>query len=284
MLNLFWKKVVVFIVFMLFLGVALAPSLPASYLVSSPSPLLMIDNTLYVGGTGPNNYTRIQDAIDNASRHDTVYVYSESSPYIECLEVDKSINLIGENRDTTVIDANYPDPDIYGYSFYIHANYVTISGFTIIHGNGGIVLQYSIGCNITGNNISTNRWYGVKFFKSRFNTIKGNIIIDNPEGISFTEASMFNRITSNNISNNQNRGIFFTGFSNFNKIIKNNFFDNDPDAYFIFAFKNRWMGNYWNSPQTLPKCISGIIGTTLPIILIPWVNFDWRPALEPYDI
>jgi len=33
-------------------------------------------NTLYVGGSGPNNYTKIQDAIDNASNGDTVFVYS----------------------------------------------------------------------------------------------------------------------------------------------------------------------------------------------------------------
>ncbi len=33
-------------------------------------------NILYVGGTGPNNYTRIQDAIDNASDGDTIFVYS----------------------------------------------------------------------------------------------------------------------------------------------------------------------------------------------------------------
>ncbi len=32
-------------------------------------------NTLYVGGSGPSNYTKIQDAIDNSSDDDTVFVY-----------------------------------------------------------------------------------------------------------------------------------------------------------------------------------------------------------------
>jgi hypothetical protein len=39
--------------------------------------------TLYVGGDGDGNYTRIQDAIDNASDEDTVFVYDDSSPYYE---------------------------------------------------------------------------------------------------------------------------------------------------------------------------------------------------------
>ncbi|HDN50977.1 MAG TPA: hypothetical protein ENG06_04290, partial [Thermoplasmatales archaeon] len=33
-------------------------------------------NTWYVGGSGPNNYTKIQDAIDNASDGDTVFVFN----------------------------------------------------------------------------------------------------------------------------------------------------------------------------------------------------------------
>ena len=32
--------------------------------------------TLYVGGSGPGNYTRIQDAINDSSDGDTVYVYN----------------------------------------------------------------------------------------------------------------------------------------------------------------------------------------------------------------
>ena len=51
--------------------------------------------TLYVGGSGPNNYTKIQDAIDNASNGDTIFVYDDSSPYYENIVIDKSVTLIG---------------------------------------------------------------------------------------------------------------------------------------------------------------------------------------------
>ena len=59
-------------------------------------------NTLYVGGSGPNNYTSIQDAIDNASDGDTIYVYS--GIYYENVVINKRINLIGEDRNGTIID------------------------------------------------------------------------------------------------------------------------------------------------------------------------------------
>ncbi len=48
--------------------------------------------TFYVGGYGPNNYTQIQDAIDNASEGDTVFVFNGT--YFEHVTVNKSINLI----------------------------------------------------------------------------------------------------------------------------------------------------------------------------------------------
>jgi hypothetical protein len=50
---------------------------------------------LYVGGSGSNNYTKIQDAINDSSNLDTVFVYDDSSPYYENLIINKSISLIG---------------------------------------------------------------------------------------------------------------------------------------------------------------------------------------------
>jgi len=83
-------------------------------------------NILFVGGIGPNNYTSIQDAIDNASCGDTVFVYDDSSPYNENVVVDKTIDLIGEDRNSTVIDGNWN-----GDIINISANGVNISSFTI---------------------------------------------------------------------------------------------------------------------------------------------------------
>ena len=68
-------------------------------------------NWLYVGGSGPGNYTSIQDAIGDAIGGDTVFVFDESSPYYENVVVNRQISLIGEDRDTTIIDAEH-DGDV----------------------------------------------------------------------------------------------------------------------------------------------------------------------------
>ncbi len=85
-----------------------------------------LGNILYVGGDGLGNYSSIQSAIDYARNGDTVFVYDDSSPYIENVVVDKTINLIGEDKNTTIIDGN-----LSGDVINISANWVNISGFTI---------------------------------------------------------------------------------------------------------------------------------------------------------
>ena len=81
-------------------------------------------NTLYVGGSGPNNYTKVQDAIDDASDGDTVFVYS--GHYYERLLINKSLFLQGEYCNTTFLNS-------YFFSTVIHviSPDVTIEGFTV---------------------------------------------------------------------------------------------------------------------------------------------------------
>jgi len=69
--------------------------------ISSDEPVF--SNTLYVGGTGPGNYSTIQSAIDDASSGDTVFVYNGT--YYEHINVDKSIWLIGESNESTCINS-----------------------------------------------------------------------------------------------------------------------------------------------------------------------------------
>jgi len=64
-----WSLGIIF----LFIGAAVASS-PSNLIVKNISTIE--GNTLYVGGSGFGNYTKIQDAIDNASDNDTVFVKS----------------------------------------------------------------------------------------------------------------------------------------------------------------------------------------------------------------
>ena len=96
------KKPLAVAVFLLFLSVSVIP-LSGTTDVKQITMSTNSGDTLYVGGNGTGNYSKIQDAIDNASDGDTVYVYDDSSPYYENVVLNKSINLIGEDKNSTVI-------------------------------------------------------------------------------------------------------------------------------------------------------------------------------------
>jgi len=94
------KKGLVVAVILLFIGMSVVPS-TATVVEKKSTMLTFYDgDTLYVGGDGPGNYTRIQGAIDDASDGDTVFVFNESSPYYEKIKVGKSISIVGEDRNS----------------------------------------------------------------------------------------------------------------------------------------------------------------------------------------
>ena len=62
-------------------------------------PPIKEGNILYVGGFGPGNYTSIQEAVNDASDYDTVFVFDDSSPYEECVDIKVRISLIGEDKE-----------------------------------------------------------------------------------------------------------------------------------------------------------------------------------------
>ena len=137
-------------------------------------------NIIYVDDDGGVDYTRIQDAIDNANYGDTVFVYS--GVYRENVVVDKSITLKGEDRYTTIIDGGEN-----GYVIYVKADGVNISGFTVKNNSSewedtGIFIQ-SNNNTYTNNIIRNNGGQGIYLIGDSItnNTISNNIIINNSE-------------------------------------------------------------------------------------------------------
>ena len=138
----------------------------------------------------PDDYTSIQEAIDNANEGDMVFV--KAGIYYENLNIKKSLILLGENRDTTIIDGRKT-----GTVFNVTQNSVKISGFTIQNSSysleselapppidAGIILFSNVqSCNITGNCIINNK-NGILFFWASFNNVAGNKIISNQNGVS----------------------------------------------------------------------------------------------------
>jgi parallel beta-helix repeat protein len=141
----------------------------------------------------PGDFSSIQQAVNNVSSGDTIFVHT--GIYSEHVVINKSIALVGENRDSTIIDGSQSGNVIY----IVNTANVTIEGFTVrgsgLYPNCGIFVDHSV-----------------------YNTIMNNIVIDNAEGISLLSSSG-NVICDNNISNN-NDGICL--FSSSDNVISRN--------------------------------------------------------------
>jgi parallel beta-helix repeat protein len=263
-------------------------------------------NWLYVGGLGPGNYTRIQDAIDNASYNDTIFVYNGT--YRENIFINITINLIGEDKNRTILDGDAKHDVIYiGFP----ADYVNITGFTIqnsgnfssggayfdagieIHSDYntiqnniisnhplfGIQLWASKGNNISYNSITRCERSGIDFFAGPSNIISHNIIYSNYVGIETRDSSNTteNILSYNTFVGNQ-KGLAMKDSGSW--IFCNNFLNNtilNAMSYFDFyrmkPSKNNWDRNYWDDWRGFgPKWIPGLLD----------FNFDWNPAKEPY--
>lgn len=222
-----WSFVVAFI---LFLGL-LFPTLMIL-------PVNVSGSTLYVGGAGPGNYTSIQGAIDDASPGDTVNVFS--GVYYENVIVNKTISLVGEGRDTTIIDGNGS-----GNMVHVSADWVNISGFTVRNGGQslglpphsmGVWLHYAQNCSVTDSSISNNE-FGLLLSSANGTTITGNVISSNHlDGITIV-SSNHNTVVNNTVMSNWEFGIALYYSAN-NTLADNNVSNNHDAVGLLYASGN----------------------------------------------
>jgi parallel beta-helix repeat protein len=174
----------------------------------------------------PRNKPRggyIQGLIDNATAGDTIYI--PSGIYNESIIINKSLNLVGEDKNTTIIQHQGPDSIVID----ILADWVTIKNFTI-QGYG----WFSCGINLHSN----------------FSTIQENIIIHGEiPSYAICSSGKFNKIIANTITN-VDSGIWF-GWSE-NNIISDN---NISVGWRGIVFSNNNSNNYINN-----NIISGGLG------------------------
>lgn len=226
-------------------------------------------NIIYV----PDNYTKIQWAIGNASDGDTIYV--RSGIYYENIFINKSITLVGEHRDSTIINGSKT-----GYVVAIEANNVSIQNFTITKSGdlpySGILIKSSMGNVITNNRIIENS-YGIQLFLSSNNNISGNLISNNVyDGIylltSFSNfiscnvvlsnglsgISLYNSggniVYDNTISNNRFYGIFF--YSSIGNVISVNNIINNPSGGIVTFFSSNNNIIYHNNLNNIVQVYS----------------------------
>ena len=126
----------------------------------------------------PDDYTSIQEAIDAANVSDTILVRENSIPYNEELTIDKRIGLIGEKRETTIINASGIQGGN-GIVIDITADRVGIQGFTITGGDYGIYCDRTNGTHIRWNLIKQNNDYGIYLKRTTNDWIVDNTISHN---------------------------------------------------------------------------------------------------------
>jgi parallel beta-helix repeat protein len=230
--------------------------------------------TWIVDDDGSGDFMSIQEAINAANFGDIIFV--RNGTYNETLEIDKSVVLVGECSDSTVINGNGTDNVI-----AIKANEVSISGFTITKSKSpgsGILIGLASGCLIHDNKI-INNFDGISIHSSRNNTVFNNIILNNFNGIylrSTTSSSIVdniiayntfgiylysstaNVISRNIISHNGINGISFE-YSSANEVCYNMIYDNYKGMALLFGGSNIiYCNNFNNSPFQISSSSSDI--------------------------
>jgi parallel beta-helix repeat protein len=204
-------------------------------IVINISPIVEGPTILYVGGSNPGNHSKIQWAIDNASDGDIVFVYNRT--YYENVVVNKTINLIGEDRNNTIIDSGG-----IGDVVSITANWVNITGFTISNGGYGISIWDSADHNKIINNHLLNNSYGLSIGSSN-NMVINNFIQNNvARGINLRQPSNNNCIQNNLVSSNH-IGIYIDYLTNINNITDNDIIANKDTGILVHESSNINIGN-----------------------------------------
>jgi parallel beta-helix repeat protein len=182
--------------------------------VNNASNVSLSSATIYV----PDDYAKIQWAVDNASAGDTIIV--RDGTYTENVDVNKSLTIQSENGSAlTIIQAKNSNDHV----FEVTADYVNISAFTVKGATGyllplaGVYLTDADHCVISNNEFSNNNLCMLLFYSSD-NTLTNNNASDKGGGIDLWHSS--NNTISNNTASNNTIGILL--YCSINNTLKNN--------------------------------------------------------------
>lgn len=208
-------------------------------------------------------YKNIQDGINSVGAEDTVFVYNGT--YYENIKITTSIKLIGEDKNSTIIDSNKS-----GSSITVLSNNIIIKGFKIqncekstseagikfgkdiknVTINNNTIVDCYCGIYLSGDNNNKIQENILKnstillFKANQNNIISKNIILESEGNVGIgLSISYFNIIANNTIANHK-YGILI-GFSIQNFLINNNISKNDIGvAFFIWGMHKIYNNNF----------------------------------------
>jgi parallel beta-helix repeat protein len=213
----------------------------------------------------PDDYPTIQDAINAASDGDAIFV--RNGTYHENIVIDKSVRVLGENRNSTIITGNY----VYEQATVtVIADDVQIREFTVQDGWCGVTVQSSA-CTIADCRVTENRYRGgggqiyetgrgIWVRQTTNATVTGNVMNSNDRGLSLEdaqdsnvtsntildspvswglilEASNRNTIENNTVKHSAYDGIYFAGSSD-NIVVGNSVEANGDEGLYLGSSQN----------------------------------------------
>jgi len=258
----------------IFLATCIITSCIFSGCITEESPTTENSLILSVGKTTDAQYTSIQAAIDNATQNHTVYV--SAGVYYENIVINTSINLKGEDKQTTIINGNHSgnvvlikesgQANISGFSIQnsgpfessttnaaikILSDENTISNSIFQNNNIGIYSTHTNNNTYSHNIFDNNTMYGAYLYSSSdYTMISDNIFKNNYCGLRI-KGSLHNTITRNLFINNT-EGMFFCCSARLNLVYHNSFINNTLWNADDLVYNNEWDGgyllggNYWD--------------------------------------
>jgi len=170
--------------------------------------------TWIVDDDGPADFHKVQEAINAAAPRDTIFVYNGT--YYENIVVDKTLTLIGENKDTTIIDSGKATAVKVTANNVVFKGFKTkISGWQITH----ILLNKTANTVVSDNNMIGGEFLtrGISVVTSNNITLRGNNITGPELGIVLANSShVF--VAENNVMKGSGVGLY----ESFNNTVANN--------------------------------------------------------------